>query len=247
MFCKADDCNAQVAEMNSNAPLMTANAAYALFREGEVGSLAPGKYAYLEEEIMKAISRWGGLLAAFGGLLWAVLFLMDAKPGFDLLNQLRHQPALGLVLVLAIANQATGFYSLSETSKNFSIPQFSAAVCGLGALGQSIALALSIFVWGAAWLLGILGEMVITIALGAFAISSLSTRLPLTLKLIPFLMVPFYFVGWSVDPDSSLVAGLDLVNLSAAFYGLLWIPLGYAVWDHLQRLNRQGPEFMIEA
>lgn len=181
---------------------------------------------------MNAISRWGGLLGAFGGLIWAALFLMDATPGFEL--RLRRQPALGLVLVLGIALQATGFYSLSDTSKNFSIPRFSAAVCALGAAGQSIALAVSIYLWEAAWLLGILGEMVITIALGAFAISSLSTKLPLTLKLIPFLMVPFYFVGWSADPESLSVARLDLVNLSAACYGLLWIPFGYAVWDCLR-------------
>lgn len=182
---------------------------------------------------MKAISRWGGLLGAFGGLIWAVLFFMEAtSPEFDLRNQLLHQPALGFALVLGIALQATGFYSLSDNSKDFSIPRISAAVCALGALGQSIALAVSIYLWGAAWLLGILGELIITMALGAFAISSLSTKLPLALKLIPFLMIPFYFVGWSVDPESSSVARLDLVNLSATFYGLLWMPFGYALWDY---------------
>ena len=181
---------------------------------------------------MKAISRWGGLSGAFGGLIWAVLFLLEATPEFDLRNQLLHQPALGLALVLGVALQAAGFYSLSNAAKDAPIPRSSAAVCALGAVGHSIALVVSIYLWGAAWLLGILGEMVITIALGAFAIASLSTKLPLTLKLIPFLMVPFYFVGWSVDPESISVARLDLVNLAAAFYGLLWIPLGYAVWDY---------------
>lgn len=84
---------------------------------------------------MKAISRWGGLLGAFGGLMWAALFLMDATPGFELWP--RPQPALVLALLVAVAFQATGFYGLSETSKDFSIPRFSAAVCALAALGQS--------------------------------------------------------------------------------------------------------------
>lgn len=191
---------------------------------------------------MKAISRWGGLLGAFGGLSWAVLFLMEAmSPEFDLRNQLLHQPALGFALVLGVALQATGFYALSDISKDFFVPRISAAVCALGALAQSIALALSIYLWGAAWLLGILGEMIITVALGAFAISSLSTKLPLTLKFIPFLMVPFYFGGWAVNPESISVTRLDLVNLSAAFYGLLWLPFGYAVWGCLyDRLGSDG-------
>jgi len=188
---------------------------------------------------MRAISRWGGLSGACGGLIWAVLFLMEAtSPGFNMRNQLLHRPTLGLTMVLGVAFQATGLYSLSDASKDVSIPRISATVCALGALGQSIALAVSIYLWGAAWLLGILGEMVITIALGVFAISSLATKLPLTVKLISFLMVPFYFIGWSIDPESISVARLDLVNLSAAFYGLLWIPLGYALWDTLR--NRRS-------
>jgi len=182
---------------------------------------------------MNGISRWGGVLGACGGLIWAVLFLMEAmSPGFDLRNQLLHQPALGLTMVLGIALQAEGFYSLSDFSKDFSIPRMSATVCALGALGQAIALLVSIFVWGAAWLLGILGELVISVALGTFAVSSLATRLPLTAKLIPFLMVPLYFVGWSIDPESISVARIDLVNLAAAFYGLLWVPLGHAIWGY---------------
>ena len=191
---------------------------------------------------MKAFSRWGGLLGAFGGLIWAILFYMEAmNPGFDLRNLLLNQPAPALILVLSIAFQAAGFYSLSDASKDFSIPRISAAVCALGALGQSFALlAVSIFGLGAAWLLGILGELVITIAFGSFAISSFSTKLPLTVKLIPFLMVPFYFVGWAVDPESLSTAGLDLVNLSAAAYGLLWIPFGYAVWNYWR--NRFGSD-----
>ena len=181
---------------------------------------------------MKAISRWGGLLGAFGGLLWAALFLMDATPDFELWP--RPRPALVLALVVSVALQATGFFGLSEISKVFSIPRFSAAVCALAALGQSIALPVSIYLWGVAWLLGIQGEMVITVALGAFTISSLSTKLPLTLKLVPFLMIPFYFVGWSVDTGSLSTVPPNLVSLSAAAYGLLWMPFGYAVWNHMR-------------
>jgi hypothetical protein len=80
--------------------------------------------------------------------------------------------------------------------------------------------------------------VVITVALGAFAVSSLSSKLPAAIKAIPFPMVPFYFVGWAIDPASGSVAGFDLVNLSAGVYGLLWIPLGYSVWSYLR--NRLG-------
>ena len=191
---------------------------------------------------MKAISRWGGLLGAFGGLIWAVLFFMEAtNPRFDLRNQLLNQPAFGLIMVLGISFQATGFYSLSVVPLESSAPRFSAKVCTAGAFAQAAALlALSIFGLGVAWLLGIVGELAITIALSAFAISSLTTKLPLTVKLIPFLMVPFYFFGWAVDPGSISVAQRYLVNLSAAFYYLLWIPFGYAIWNVLR--DRRGTE-----
>ena len=193
---------------------------------------------------MKTFARWGGLLGAFGGLIWAILFYMEATAtGFDLRNLLQNQPVPALIIFLSVAFQAAGFYSLSDTSKDFSIPRISAVACALGALGQSFAvLAVSTFFGlGAAWILGILGELVITIALGAFAISSLSSKLPLTVKLIPFLMVPFYFVGWSMDPGSRLkLFGLDLINLSNAAYGLLWMPFGYAIWNYWR--NRFGSD-----
>ena len=185
---------------------------------------------------MKAISRWGGLLGAFGGLFWAVLFFMEAtRPGFDLRNQLLNQPAFGLIMVLGISFQATGFYSLSVIPQESSVPRISAKVCAAGAFAQAAALlAVSIFGLGVAWLLGIVGELAITIALSAFAISSLTTKQPLTVKLIPFLMVPFYFICWAVDPGSISVAQRYLVILSAAFYYLLWIPFGYAIWNDLR-------------
>ena len=191
---------------------------------------------------MKANSRWGGLLGAFGGLIWAVLFYMGAmRPGFVLRNQLLQQPAFGLIMVLGISFQATGFYSLSVVSLESSAPRISAKVCAAGAFAQAAALlAVSIFGLGVAWLLGIVGELAITIALSAFAISSLTTKLPLTVKLIPFLMVPFYFFGWAVDPGSISGAQRYLVNLSAAFYYLLWIPFGYAIWNDLR--DRYGGE-----
>ena len=190
---------------------------------------------------MKTISRWGGMSGALGGLIWAVAFYVEAtNPGFDLLDLVLNKSAFALTMVLGVALQAAGFYSLSDNSKGFSIPRISAAVCALGALGQSLAMAVSVFVWGGAWILGILGELVITIALGTFAVSSIAAKLPLMVKLLPFLMVPVYFIGWSVDPESWLTAGLDLVNLSAAAYGLLWIPFGYTVWDHSRAGSREA-------
>lgn len=194
-------------------------------------------------QLMKTFARWGGLLGAFGGLIWAILFYMEATaPGFDLRYLLQNQPVPALILFLSVAFQAAGFYSLSDTSKDFSIPRISAVVCALGALGQSFAiLAVSTFFgWGVVWLLGILGEMVITIALGIFAISSLSSKLPLTVKIIPFLMVPLYFFGYASDPGSQSTVGPSLINLSAAAYGLLWIPFGYAIWNY--RRNRFGSD-----
>jgi hypothetical protein len=193
-------------------------------------------------QILKAISRWGGLLGAFGGLIWAVLFFIEAtRPGFDLRNQLQHQPAFGLIMVLGISFQAAGFYSLSVVPQESSAPRISAKVCAAGAFAQAAALlAVSIFGLGVAWLLGIVGELAIPIALSAFAISSLTTKLPLIVKLIPILMVPFYFFGWAVDPGSISVAQRYLVNLSAAFYYLLWIPFGYAIWSDLR--DRNGGE-----
>jgi hypothetical protein len=194
-------------------------------------------------QLMKTFARWGGLLGAFGGLIWAILFYMEATAtGFDLRNLIQNQPVPALSIFLSVAFQAAGFYSLSDASKDFSIPRISAVVCALGALGQSVAiLAVSTFFGlGAAWILGILGELVITIALGVFAISSLSSKLPITIKLFPFLMVPFYFFGYALDPGSQSTVGPSLINLSAAAYGLFWIPFGYAIWNYWR--NRYGSD-----
>lgn len=185
---------------------------------------------------MKAVGRWGAMWGALGGLIWAAFFFMEAtNPGFDLRYQLLEQPAMGASLAFAVMLQAAGFHSLSMVSVELYALRISAAVCAAGAVVQSLAiLAVSIAGLGAAWLFGILGELVITLALGAFAISSLVTGLPILVKLISLLMIPFYFIGWAVDPQSISAAGLDLVNLAAAIYGLLWVPLGYTVWRHLR-------------
>lgn len=185
---------------------------------------------------MKLIARWGGLLGILGGLIWAVLFYLEATdPGFDLRNKLLNQPVIGLALAFGVALQAAGFYSLSVTSRESSVLRISATVCASGALLQSLALlAVSGFGLGAAWLFGILGELVITIALGIFAISSLPTKTPLAIKVTALIMVPFYFVGWAIDPGAASAIGPSAVNLSAAIYGLLWIPLGFAIWHSMR-------------
>lgn len=180
----------------------------------------------------KAVVQGGGLLGALGGLSWAAMFLMEAMaPGFDLRNRLLSQPVVAIVLTLGIALQAAGFYSLSRASPELSAPRSGATVCAVGALIQSLALlAASILSIGIAWIFGILGELVITLAFAAFALSSLPSGLPRPVKFMPFLMVPLYFMGWAIDPAAGSVAGLDLVNLSAALYGLLWLPFGFAIW-----------------
>jgi hypothetical protein len=187
---------------------------------------------------MRHIASWGGILGAFGGLIWAVLFLVEGtNPQFNLSYRLQNQPAVGLALVFGVALQAAGFYSLSAASTDSSGPRISAMVCAVGASVQSVALlAVSIFGLGAAWIFGILGELVITIALAGFAVTSLASKLPRLLTIIPFLMVPFYFIGWASDPGGLSGASIDLVNLSAAVYGLLWVPFGFAVWSYLRGL-----------
>ena len=184
--------------------------------------------------LLRASGRWGGLLAVFGGLIWAILFYLEAtKLEFSLRNLMLNQPTFGLLLFLSVAFQAAGYYSLSVASEDYPIPHTSANASALGALAQSLAiLAVSILGFGTAWLLGILGEMIIAIALGSFAISSFSTKLPLTIKLFPFLIVPLYFIGWSIDPGTLSNASSDYINLSAAAYGILWLPFGIAIWNY---------------
>jgi len=136
------------------------------------------------------------------------------------------------MLALGVAFQSIGFYSLATASSGFPIPRASANASAVGALVQAIALlTVSILRLGAAWLLGILGELTITVALATFAIVSLPTELPRLIKIIPYLMVPVYFVGWALDPESLPAAPLDFVNLSATLYGLLWLPFGLAIWN----------------
>ncbi len=181
---------------------------------------------------MNVLSSWGGLAGVLGGFIWAFFFYREAtSPGFDLRDVLANQPAYAVILSLGIAFQSIGFYSLATASSGFSISRASANASTVGALVQAIALlTVSILRLGAAWLLGIMGELAITVALAIFAIASLPTGLPRLIKIIPFLMVPVYFVGWALDPGSFPAAPLDFVNLSATLYGLLWLPFGLAIW-----------------
>jgi hypothetical protein len=182
---------------------------------------------------MKALSGWGGLAGVLGGFIWALMFYWEAvSPGFDLRNVIANQPAYVILMALSIAFQSIGFYSLATASSGFSIPHASANTCAVGALVQTIALiTTSILRLGGAWLLGILAELAITIALAIFSIASIPTGLPRLIKIISFLMVPVYFVGWAFDPGSYSAAPFDFVNLSATLYGLLWVPFGLEVWN----------------
>lgn len=188
---------------------------------------------------MNALSRWGGLAGVLGGSIWGLFFYREAtSPGFDLRNVLATQPAYVFTLALGIAFQSIGFYSLAAAASGFSIPRASANVCAVGALVQATALlAASLLRLGAAWLLGIVGELAITMALAIFAIASLPTALPRLIRIIPFMMVPVYFVGWAVDPGSFSAAPVDFVNLSATLYGLLWLPLGLAIWTRMKQIS----------
>lgn len=181
---------------------------------------------------LNAIDRWGGLLGAFGGLIWAVFFYMEATiPEFSLRIQLVNQPVVGFLLFLSVAFQACGYFALSRRSEVYPIPQMGAKISAMGAFGQSLAIfAVSQLGIGSAWLLGILGELVITLALGTFAFSSLATKQSPTIKFLPFLMVPLFYMGWSIDSGTSAFTNLDYINLSAAAYGFLWVPFGITIW-----------------
>ena len=178
----------------------------------------------------RLLPYWGGLAGTAGGVIWAGYFLHAATtPGFDLQNIL-NRPSATLLLVLGIALQAMGFDSLRYVSTDTAILRASASTCALGTLVQAGALFTAvIFRVTGVWLLGILGELTITVALAVFAFASFSSTLPALIKVLAVVMVPFYFIGWALDPDLYPIGSVNGVDLSAALYGLLWVPFGLAI------------------
>jgi hypothetical protein len=91
----------------------------------------------------------------------------------------------------------------------------------LGLIGASI------LQMGAAWLVGILGELVTSIGLGWFALVNLSNKQLPALNGLPVLMFLLYVPSWMVDPGNLPSLFPDhFTEWLAAVYGLCWVLLG---------------------
>jgi hypothetical protein len=91
----------------------------------------------------------------------------------------------------------------------------------LGLIGASI------LQMGAAWLVGIVGELVTSIGLGWFALVNLSNKQLPVLNGLPLVMLLLYVPSWMVDPGNLPSLFPDhFTEWLAAVYGLCWVLLG---------------------
>lgn len=102
------------------------------------------------------------------------------------------------------------------------LEKFSAlGLLGCGLIGTSV---LGI---GTAWLIGILGELVLSIGLLLFGLTNLHERLLPTFNGLPLLILVIYVPSWMVDPGTLPVFFLrDITEWLAVLVGVGWMLFG---------------------
>jgi hypothetical protein len=171
-------------------------------------------------EVMdKKLKCWGRGTAVLGGLIWAGFFIW----------MIRSAPSrIGgslAILILPLLGFMLASYALSRAPGGGRVGLL-VMVGGMGLMLLGV-IGVSLLRIGEAWLMGILGEMVISVGLGWFAIANLSDRRLPALNGLPLLMLLLYVPSWMVDPGNLPGFFPDyFTELLAAVYGLSWVVLG---------------------
>lgn len=167
--------------------------------------------------------RVGGAAAVFGGLIWTAFHIWLLQSG-----RLDSPMSIGnslIILIMPLLAFMLASYALSRPSSSGRGGLLS-VIGGMGLMLLGIT-GVSLLQIGAAWLVGILGELVTSVGLGWFAFTNLrDKRLP-ALNGLPLVMLLLYVPSWMVDPGN--LPGLFPAHFTewlAAVYGLSWVVLG---------------------
>ena len=171
----------------------------------------------------KLFRRWGGGTAVFSGLIWAGFHIWLIQSG-QLDDPMSLMGSLG-ILILPLLGFICTSYALSQRNGRgrggLLVMMGGMGLMLLGVIGTSI------LQMGAAWLVGIVGELLTSIGLGWFALANLSNKQLPVLNGLPLVMLLLYVPSWMVDPGNLPSLFPDhFTEWLAAVYGLGWVLLG---------------------
>ena len=162
------------------------------------------------------------LFTILGGLLWTGFHIWLVASEVNIRHNIRliFYPALG-----------TGFFflalmSLYRAGNLRTAGKGSAAVLMIGLAIFNIGAFITAFLWNGAWLIAILGEMIISVGFIFFSFASLSEKFLARFHSLPLLMTLFYIPSWMAQPPSPPYPP-SFEHWLAAVYGLGWILLGF--------------------
>jgi hypothetical protein len=169
------------------------------------------------------VAQWGGGTAVLSGLIWIGFHIWLIQSG-QLDDPMSLIGSLG-ILILPLLGFIFTSYALSQRDGRgrggLLVMMGGMGLMLLGLIGASI------LQMGAAWLVGILGELVTSIGLGWFALANLSDKQLPALNGLPVLMFLLYVPSWMVDPGNLPSLFPDhFTEWLAAVYGLCWVLLG---------------------
>jgi hypothetical protein len=144
------------------------------------------------------VTQWGGATAVFSGLIWTGFHIWLIQSG-QLDGSMSLMGSLG-ILILPLLGFICTSYALSQRNGRGR----GGLLVMMGGMGLMILglIGASILQMGAAWLVGIVGELVTSIGLGWFALVNLSNKQLPVLNGLPLVMLLLYVPSWMVDPGN---------------------------------------------
>lgn len=161
------------------------------------------------------------LFAVLGGLIWTSFHVWLASTGTGIPDniQLIAFPALGAAFFFFAL---LGFYrsdSLGTAGKGSAL----VTMIGLGIFTSGAFIAA--FFWNGAWLIAILGELIISGGLVFFSLAAWGEKFLRRFNALPLLMTLVYIPSWmSVPPSPPFPSHFE--HWLAALYGVGWVLLG---------------------
>jgi hypothetical protein len=169
------------------------------------------------------VTQWGGGTAVLSGLIWTGFHIWLIQSG-QLGDPMSLMSSLG-ILILPLLGFIFTSYALSQRNGRGR----GGLLVMMGGMGLMLVggIGASILQMGAAWLVGILGELITSIGLGWFALVNLSNKQLPVLNGLPLVMLLLYVPSWMVDPGNLPSLFPDhFTEWLAAVYGLCWVLLG---------------------
>ena len=167
------------------------------------------------------------VLAALGGLLWIAFSLVLIF--FD--PDIRQNLSYLLIPAAAVSLMALSFIRLLQRSHPLGAGKIGAIVLlsGMGLIVLGMLVTAADF-WRASFFLVIAGEMITTLGLAAFSLTTLSLEPAAFWKILPIIMAPIYFISWGPDPGNFPAwVPQHAEHWLAVVYGAGWILFGFVL------------------